>query len=327
MLRFIQNIIFKVIVYFLFLIFPVFSFTSHAIANDAGTYLKPPGMLVDIGTHKMHLNCQGIYPPTVIIDSGLGGFSLEWTTLQKQLSRYNRVCSYDRSGYGWSEESPNPRTTSVIATELHLLLETAGIEGPYVMVGHSFGGYNIRYFASQYPDQIAGLVFIDASHPEQFERMPGLVSTKENDIKRKGMQIKLAIPRLSNNFPREYLNTAYFLMCNLKARRTQLQELENFKISANQVMANDHLPDVPVIVITHGKRIWPHNEIGDESEQVWQDLQDELAMLGKNSIHLIADKSGHSVHLDQPLLIYTAISDLVKPSYPLQYFDTLYVKN
>ena len=140
--------------------------SSHAEVDDY------PGILINIGTHQLHIHCTGTGTPTVIIDSGMGGFSLEWWRTQKTLSGYVKVCSYDRAGYGWSNPGPSPRTTKRIAEELRILLKTAHIPGPYILVGHSFGGFNIRYFASQNPDMVAGMVLIDSSHPRQFERLP-----------------------------------------------------------------------------------------------------------------------------------------------------------
>ena len=293
------------------------SVSIAALSVEPVADLTPPGQLVDIGTHKMHLHCKGEADrPVIILESGLGGFSLEWDTVQTDLSRTNHVCTYDRSGYGWSESSPRQRSSREIARELYLLLKTAGIPAPYILVGYSFGGYNIRYFASEYPALVSGLVFIDSSHPEQFIRMPKPVvgEIKEEVSRNRGWQIRLAMPRLAENFPEHYRRTAYILMSTSKARNTQLQELELFKTSAQQVIENDHLPDVPISVISRGMRVWPRNDFGDHSELVWNKLQNELASLGKHSIHVIAGRSGHSIHLDQPALVNHVLSELVAVS-------------
>ena len=262
-------------------------------AEESRLNLRLPGKLYDVGTHRMHLNCQGRYYPTVVIDSGLGGFSLEWARLQKQLSQFNRVCTYDRAGYGWSDPSPYPRTTENIAKELYQLLKVAEIDGPYLMVGHSFGGYTIRYFASEYPELVSGLIFVDASHPEQYLRMPKPEHYKNTVPAGNAVTETRMRPRLNSNFPQESRQLAQVLLSTYKARMTQLAELQNFITSARQVSEHDHLPDVPVTVITRAKRVWPKNDFGDDSERVWQELQNELAGLARQSRHVMAYNSGH----------------------------------
>src|SRR5690242_14406475 len=126
------------------------SFQTIASAVDAAHYAAP-GKLVDVGGYKLHINCTGTGSPTVILDAGLGGTSLDWSKVQPAVTRFTRVCSYDRAGYGWSESGRGLRTSQQIVTELHLLLSRAKIEGPYVLVGHSAGGMNMRLYAYRYP--------------------------------------------------------------------------------------------------------------------------------------------------------------------------------
>jgi pimeloyl-ACP methyl ester carboxylesterase len=97
------------------------------------------------------------------MDSGLGGGLLDWQTVQPKVAKFARVCSYDRSGNGWSESGPNPRTSPRIVEELHALLENAGEYGPYVLVGHSFGGANAQLYAAEYPKEVAGMVLVDSA--------------------------------------------------------------------------------------------------------------------------------------------------------------------
>src|SRR5215216_1197749 len=100
----------------------------------------PPGEMVDVGGYSLHINCVGQGSPTVLLDAGSGLFSAQWVRVQRQVSDTIRVCAYDRAGMGWSEMGPEPRDARQITGELHALLEGASIEGPYVLVGHSFGG-------------------------------------------------------------------------------------------------------------------------------------------------------------------------------------------
>jgi len=132
----------------------------------------PPGQLVDVGGYRMHIYCIGQGSPTVVLEAGLGDTWLTWYKVQPLIARVTRVCSYDRAGMGWSGPSPYPRTNKVIAEELHRLLHYAGIAGPFVLVGHSFGGMTLRMYASLYPDEVAAVVLLDSVYPYQDDRLP-----------------------------------------------------------------------------------------------------------------------------------------------------------
>src|SRR4051812_11989969 len=122
---------------------------------------SPPGRFVSVGTHHLHLHCLGAGSPPVVFDAALGGSSLSWTRVQPAVAAFTTACAYDRAGFGWSDAGPLPPTAGRIAAELHELLTAAGIEPPYVLVGHSFGGLTIRAYASSHPANVAGLVFVD----------------------------------------------------------------------------------------------------------------------------------------------------------------------
>jgi len=294
------NKIFRYTLFTLLILPFCFSRFSHAV--DDGY----PGTLVDIGTHRLHIYCTGNKSPSVIIDSGLGGFSLEWWQIQKTLAGQIRICSYDRAGYGWSDPGPMPRTTKQIAKELRLLLRNAHIPGPYILVGHSFGGFNIRYFASQNPDLVAGMILIDSSHPEQFDRFPA--ARPGPKIKRpNSINYTITRPVISDNYPGQVKALGYRLMASSKACATYIQESRSFRLSGEQVLAEDHLPDVPLTILSRGKRVWPEGDLGDKLEMIWDDLQDELASLSSQSLHLSAQQSGHLIHHDQPELVTLSI--------------------
>ena len=128
----------------------------------------PPGRLIDLGTHRLHLRCTGQAAPTVIFDAALGGSSLSWSLVQPAVGQVTRACAYDRAGFGWSDAGPLPRTVGRIADELFDVLRLAGVPGPYVLVGHSFGGLVMRMFAARHRDQVAGLVLIEPAIPDEW---------------------------------------------------------------------------------------------------------------------------------------------------------------
>lgn len=264
-----------------------------------------PGIRVYVGNHLMHINCVGEGAPTVILESGLGGTSLDWARVQPEAARHTRVCAYDRAGYGWSDASQEPRTSLNQARELHALLEAARIHGPYVLVGHSFGGFNVRLFASLYPRDTAGLVLIDAANEKQFARF----ESSDTPLN--------AAPRGRNFvlFTQASAPTARTSEDMIAARAgfaAVRGELAFFRRSADQVAAAQPLPDVPIAVITRGKRVWPRTARGDEMERLWMELQDDLANLSPRAVHLIAEHSGHYVPLEQPAIVINAINVIVE---------------
>src|SRR6266511_2788731 len=136
-------------------------FEPMAEAADAKAY-PPPGQMVDVGGYRLHINCTGEGSPTVVIESGWGDMSASWGWVQPEVAKTTRICTYDRAGMGWSEASPEPRVAREYAKELHTLLAKANEPGPYVLVGHSMGGFTILVYAHDYPDEVSGLVLVDS---------------------------------------------------------------------------------------------------------------------------------------------------------------------
>src|SRR6476661_4820744 len=134
----------------------------------------PPGQLVDIGGYRLHLWCTGDGAPAVILDTGLGGSTPGWGFVQPEVARFTRFCSYDRAGMGYSDPGPSPRTARRIASELAELLARSGIAGPVILVGASIAGFDVRVFASDYPQRAAGLVLVDSSHEDDVLDVPAM---------------------------------------------------------------------------------------------------------------------------------------------------------
>jgi len=273
--------------------------------------INPPGQLVDIGGYRLHIRCEGEGSPAVIMDAGLGGLSLEWLSVQRFLKHYTQVCSYDRAGYGWSDPGPQPRTSSMIADELFQLLLRASVRGPYILVGHSFGGYNVQLFAERYPYLTAGVVLVDSSHPDQVERFlaPPLSMNTAPTGQTSGVVLLPGPVMLPANMPEDAQTAALMLMSRRKSRQAAAEEFLYFRDSAAEVRAHGALPNVPLVVISRGI---PERNTAEEqgrlAEALWITLQEELAERSSRSAHLIANESGHHVHLDQPQLVADAIT-------------------
>lgn len=287
-------------------------YEAVAEAADAKAY-PPPGQLVDVGGYRLHINCTGTGGPTVVIDAGLGDWSTGWAWVQTDVSQETRVCTYDRAGYGWSDEGPLPRNAEQFAKELHTLLHNANIPGPYVMVGHSLGGLTARVFTGMYPAEVAGVVLIDSMSPRQFKQSSGNPVT-ESDLQsrpfvpftllaRIGLVRLLAgplglIPNLPSDAQKMYLAKM--------SRATYLQtyfgdESRGMLESRGQAEAVTSFGDLPLIVLTA--------KLNDMSG--WQDWQTELLQLSSNSQQLFAE-SGHTIEIDKPDAAVTAILKMVE---------------
>lgn len=282
-------------------------------------YLTPPGRLYDVNGHKIHMFCVGQGAPTVILEAGLGGFSLEWLSVQQKLAGSARVCAYDRAGYGWSQLGPLPRTTDVIIDELHQLTRVARLQPPFVLVGHSFGGYVVQAFARRWPELTAGIVLVDSSHPEQDRYLP---SAREAARTRPapGVRVhKTSRPVVPLGYPEEVRNIAYYLMGTRKAARTQREELRFMSQSGREVISAGPIPDgLHAAVVSRsfevgGQTVLSGHSADEGLERTWQSLQSNLGHLyGTEKVD--ARFSGHFVHLDQPWLVVDSIERVIGQS-------------
>ena len=265
-----------------------------------------------IDKYRLHISCEGYGQPTVILDAGLGGSSLEWVAVSKSLREVTRVCVYDRAGYGYSDMGPLPRTSSRIANELYLLLQGGDIPGPFILVGHSFGGFNMQVFSRRYPYLTAGLVLIDASHPEQVERfLAPPLNMLTAPSSRYGI-VKFSEPPPPHDLlPSANRREIYQRARRWKTRRTLANELLSFRDSARQVRVSEDLEALPLIVITRGKNDGVDRTKRALVEDLWLDLQSELAGMSPLSAHIVARASGHDIHIEQPELVAFAITLLI----------------
>ncbi len=269
---------------------------------------RPPGDKFSVGTHRLHLYCRGEGQPTVVIDAGLGGYSLEWLDIQSEIAKRTRVCVYDRAGYGWSDPGPSPRLSSRIAYELDKLLASADIPGPYLLVGHSFGGFNARNFANRRADEIAGVILVDASHEAQFERLE-----KDNGKSVLPTKNSFYLPHLPipENLPVKIQSLAKRFSVTRKNYSVVREELSWMRQSAIETKKNKQDFEFPVVIVSRGKQENTDSPEGNRKELIWQELQQDLMKLSSNSRRIIARNAGHNIHLEQPEIILNAIQSIV----------------
>ena len=275
-----------------------------------------PGQLVDVGGRKMHIYCLGKGTPTVILDSGLGDSYLSWQKVQPKIAQFTRVCSYDRAGLGYSDSSPRPRTSKDFADELHALLHNAGIPAPYVLVAHSMGGFDVRLYASLYRSEIAGLVLVDSSHPEQQKRLPPALNDMDATWVREQefmeFTMPFGIPRLLGFCGNDAESRA--AECNFHNAREGVAELKAVSESAAQAATAGKLGDMPLAVLSEDPDK-PQPDLPEDlikpASDAWQQMQDELAHLSTRSTLVIAKNSGHFIQLDRPEIVIEAVRKVV----------------
>ena len=287
-------------------------------AGDARRY-PPPGQLVDVGGHRLHLNCVGQGTPTVVLDAGLGAFSLDWGAVQPQIATSTRVCAYDRAGLGWSEPGPSPRSPQQFATELHDLLANAGVPGPYVLVVHSISGKTARLFASKHPNDVAGIVLIDARHESVDEHLTAEQVAAEDAQQRRFQNMikwmaRFGLVRLlwapawpsmlagSGNLSPESRASIGVLQARPQQIESASAEAQGRMESNSLLRAAAPLGDKPLVVLASAQNV--------DSLPFWKEAQQIMTGLSSNS-RLIVAPGGHAVHFEQPALVVDSIREVL----------------
>ena len=272
---------------------------------------SPPGIMVELGSHRLHIHCTGEGSPAVVFESGLGGTSLDWSKVQPAVSELTRACSYDRAGYGWSEPGPSPRHAVRLAAELDRLLLFAEVPPPYVLVGHSFGGLAVRLFAARRERLVGGLVLVDAVHERQFQHMKA--AGVQIPTAPTGRSFVIANPGVvPEGLPASVKPLARRLAAMPKAVRTLYGELQWMRTSARQVGSIRGVPDAPVVVLSRGRRGGDASLETARLDGAWLDLQHRLAGSMNNGALRVVGGSGHHIHLDRPEEVVAAIRALVE---------------
>lgn len=246
--------------------------------------IHPCSTLTDIGDRRLYLTVTGEGTPTVILDAGMGSTSEDYALIQPTIAESTRVCSYDRAGLGRSDPSPTPRTAQDIVNDLHTLLTVVGIHPPYVLVGHSWSGFHVRLYASQYPDHVVGMVLIDPVHEDRYEHFEKALSE-------------------------ELINRMWAAAQDPSQNDERIDRLT----SIAQVRAAKQGFRFPLIVLTRGlpdepSSIWPTDKLG----AIETSLQRDFMRLSPRSRQIIAEQSGHFIQKDQPELVVQAIREIVE---------------
>jgi pimeloyl-ACP methyl ester carboxylesterase len=308
----------------------------------------PPqlGQSVDIGGRTMNIYCSGDGSPAVIFESGGNNPGYDWVLVQPKVASVTRACWYDRAGVGWSDPPPAPRSSATIANDLHELLRRAGVQPPYVLVGQSIGGEYVRVFAAKYPAEVAGLVLVDSSHPDQHEppSMKGPVSRLPVAVRRLVCLIQPALVRFGivrwlsrrqrQSAPSEMSPEQQQVYRLLKGRPTAV--IAGFAEVCHGTRGGIDLPDTgtgnpevdnaarnsgklgdrPLIVLTAGQYGNPIDPVEAREisafHEVWvHKLQADLARLSTRGRQIVVDNSGHGIQIEAPDAVVNAVRDVV----------------
>jgi pimeloyl-ACP methyl ester carboxylesterase len=303
---------------------------------------EPPGTLVDLGGHKLHVNCTGTGSPIVVVENGFGDFSFDWSLVQNRLAQFTRVCTYDRAGYAWSNRAPQPRTFAQINLELHDALAKLGEPPPFVLVGHSFGGPVARNFALTYPQQVAGMVQVDATFEGQRVGIGGKATMRlGGDAKGKAIPVPREEMKLSDTPapaeatgaaasppPQPPLDAMYDVLPpreqKLQLWAQDLPEINDAETSQREWSGEyfakwlaqpevGRLGAIPLIVLTRAEGGYD-NDLDVSAAQLEKERKEgqaKLTQLSTNAKQIIL-QCGHNMELEAPAEVAAAIRQVVE---------------
>jgi pimeloyl-ACP methyl ester carboxylesterase len=291
-----MNILVVILIIFIGAAAAGFIYQAVATARDKSRF-PPPGKLVDIGGRRLHLNIMGedTGGPTVILEAGMASTSSNWAWVQREIAKTTRVVAYDRAGLGWSDPGEKPLDAAKSARDLHTALRRAGIQPPYVLAGHSYGGLVVRMFADQYPDEVTGLVLVDSSHPDQWTHIP---ASRDGQTVAFGNRVTALLTRfgifrlfhLEESYivglpPREHAEMRAYL-CTPRGWLVGADGILAWRdLSRQQVNAARSLGDLPLMVLSVTEQ--------DHYADVLTQLQAELPSLSSNSQHITVEGATH----------------------------------
>lgn len=289
--------------------------------QPAAAQTSARGRLVPAGVElRQYLDCVGEGAPTVVIDAGAGAWSVHYRHIQDELATATRVCTYDRAGLGKSDPSSAPRTSSVMADELHRLLHAAGETGPFLLVGHSLGGYNVRIYQRRYATDVAGLVLLESAHEEQWDRLPGAwdgVAAQLPAMRAYAEAVRSGAVGLDDMPPWPDAMSANAradyesAVVNPVVHETTAAEFANARASAAEVPRGG-IGELPLVVASETRSFEAFRGTGldvEASNRVWAELQAELAALTPTAVHLLSEAGNHNMASTDPEFAVAAIRE------------------
>lgn len=275
----------------------LFCFSFSLIAQSFGA--EPATLLtemIDVGDHKLQIARSGSGSPTVVFEAGGGQDIKAWSSILPRIGEITSAVSYARAGRGASEPATGPRTPTIIVEELHTLLERAGYKPPYILVGTSLGGTYVRVFAMRYPTDVAGLVLVDGVHE----------------------RLEMELDRLRGFTPAQRAERAAASAKEARENKTGGASGMESAGWANITASGDlgmlgKLPDVPMVVMTSiSKGNWPN----PAQRKIWRDLASEVFQATSHGMHIVTDKVGHSIHVEDPDIVVNAIRWVIDTTRP-----------
>ena len=277
----------------------------QAVAGKADEKNFPaPGQLVDVGGYRLHIYCMGEGSPTVILESANMGTVSNWAWIQPEVAKMTRVCAYDRADSGWSDLSPRPNDTRQNAEALHTLLKNAGESAPYILVGHSFGGLYVRMYAEMYPDEVAGMVFIEGTLPDGLKAlgkpdvMPNAPDAGMMDatpfISRLGILRLMKFPPTDPDLPEPQRNALQAYLSSTKLAESLKRQYHLFPtllVQVRPLYEAGSLGDIPVAVVLGSE--------GDGGIPEWHDLFVAQSALSTNHTLITVDGANHISLVDR----------------------------
>jgi pimeloyl-ACP methyl ester carboxylesterase len=294
-------------------------FQRVAEHRDTARY-PPPGELHPVNGRLMHIHCRGEGRPTIIVEQGIGGPSIDWNEINDRMAKITRVCDYDRAGMGYSEPAYEPTSAIDVVRNLHALLDEAKIDDDVVFVGWSAGGLYAREYYRQFPERVKGMVLVDSPHEQTLQRMPPQPSNRENldRLMRKYYLAQFGWLRLNGEIEDMYVDSPLpehdrqrlvAIFQKSHTFRTLVDEGLGLEQDFSKGATPPNLGDLPVIVIAEGA---PRHPYLKENLALLHELQREIAGLSTDGRFVIAGKSAHFIHRTEPDLILQAAQDVVE---------------